>query len=123
MDVIVGMIVAMDVAVFGKNTAHMMMMGLLGLSKIFFEADDLNAVFAKFAIHVGTARHGLQRPLFKDLQDIGMGIEIMGNKKFHGPKLLGRGRGVGANPFFEHAGKKKIGQNQDAFKTERYASA
>ena len=117
---IVAVVMAMDVAAVARpDPLNMMVMTLLRETLLSFEAEDLLAVFAEFAVHqVLLVAQQFHHPLSKRIQYPRMVVQITNLHKFDVCVAFSHAVGVLVNAPYKNAGEQEIGEHQYALEPE-----
>lgn len=117
---IVAVVMAVDVAAVARpDPLNMMVMTLLRETLLSFEAEDLLAVFAEFAVHqVLLVAQQFHHPLSKRIQHPRMVVQITNLHEIDVCVAFSHAVGVLVNAPYKNAGEQEIGEHQYALEPE-----
>jgi hypothetical protein len=119
--VMVMMMVIMTMVGIGTNALNMVVMALLWLADFVFSANDLYAILAQLAVHLGVTAADLLQTLYKGINDLVVGIKVGGiddlNVWVSGRKFIG---GI-VNTLHQTPSEQKVREYDNAFKAQTFS--
>ena len=97
------------------EAGHWPVVGALRFAYLPFKADDLHAVFAQRAIHMGTPLDTLMGTLQEEIGDVWMDSHVMGPEHLDLRMACGQGRGGIINAFHENAIEEQKWQHDESW--------